>query len=161
MKFVRPNGGIIYISSDPLEELLSFRQLENSTPESGGMILGRIIRDSNDVVIDEITTPDKADKKSRFSFFRRRENAQRQVKKAWSKSKGTCLYLGEWHTHPEDVPSPSTTVDIPNWNRIAERAIYEQDFLVFLIVGRMHSNMWELCKNSDRISLLKPLDSNT
>ena len=26
----------------------------------------------------------------------------------FKKSKGKCIYLGEWHTHPEDYPTPSS-----------------------------------------------------
>ncbi len=40
-------------------------------------------------------------------FFRNVKKAQRIAEHAWKESNGERLYLGEWHTHPEDVPSPS------------------------------------------------------
>lgn len=159
MKFRRENGGIISMV-DPVETLLlSYRQMKTSDPESGGMILGRLIENNNDIVIDEITTPSPADWRTRFSFLRKRKDAQIKVNEAWSKTSGTCIYLGEWHTHPEDVPEPSQTIDLIEWSKISKTATFEQDFLFFLIVGRTHTKGWELTKASDEISHLKSLDN--
>ena len=51
-------------------------------------------------------------------------------------------YLGEWHTHPEDVPSPSSH-DRRDWLRTLDTAQFEQSFLFFIIVGRTSIGVWE------------------
>ncbi|WP_081409005.1 Mov34/MPN/PAD-1 family protein [Acinetobacter gyllenbergii] len=43
--------------------------------------------------------------------------------------------MGEWHTHPEDVPSPSPT-DINSWRT----NLVSNEELVLIIVGR--TNFW-------------------
>ena len=47
-------------------------------------------------------------------------------------SLGTKSYLGEWHTHPEPNPRPSS-LDITEWKKTAN---YNEDMLLFLIVGQ-------------------------
>lgn len=143
--FQRPNGGRVAIPDDVIEFLERHRQMKPRDREAGGILLGRCILDSNDVIIDEAGKPARADKRSRFHFFRNAKPAQRAVDAAWEASKGTTNYLGEWHSHPEDDPHPSG-VDLQNWQEIVARAVYEQDFLLFLIVGRVTTRIWELAR---------------
>jgi integrative and conjugative element protein (TIGR02256 family) len=42
-------------------------------------------------------------------------------------------YVGEWHTHPEDVPAPST-IDLQEWSIVMKRNPGKP--MIFLIVGR-------------------------
>jgi integrative and conjugative element protein (TIGR02256 family) len=69
------------------------------------------------------------------------------VDAAWGESGGSRNYLGEWHSHPEDVPAPSD-IDIENWHRIIAQTVCEQDFLLFAIVGRTATQMWELSRTN-------------
>lgn len=157
MLFQRPNGGSVALTKKVVKDLTRFTQTRSSDPESGGILLGRELVDSSDIVIDKITEPTREDKRSRFSFFRTKKTAQKKVDRLWKKSRGTCVYLGEWHTHPEDFPTPSGTIDLPEWARIAKEAHFEQDFLLFLIVGRKRINAWELSKVDRTLSKLELL----
>jgi integrative and conjugative element protein (TIGR02256 family) len=49
----------------------------------------------------------------------------------WRISDETMDYIGEWHTHPESNPQPST-LDLDEWRKICAR---RQDPMVFLIQG--------------------------
>ena len=118
-----------------------------SSPEAGGLVLGRLVESSTDVIVDEISTPVSSDRWSRFNFCRGKKTAQRKVDKAWAESSGTRIYLGEWHTHPEDVPTPSDH-DLRDWQRIVQGAQYEQEGLFFVIVGRQQMRVWEYAKGS-------------
>jgi len=111
--------------------------------EAGGVLLGRLVIGSDDVVIDVASEPLPNDRRSRFRFFRARASTQAIINAAWRMSRGTRVYLGEWHTHPEDWPTPSST-DLRNWARIARLARYEQGFLLFVVVGRSAARVWEL-----------------
>jgi integrative and conjugative element protein (TIGR02256 family) len=142
VRFVRPHRGHVEFSSQALDSLMAFRQLDDASPESGGVLLGRLILDSDDVVIDEITAPSSTDERGRFWFKRSGTSAQPRVVSAWGESNGTRIYLGDWHSHPEDDPAPSP-VDRRDWSRTLERAVYEQDFLLFAIVGRKSLCLWE------------------
>lgn len=110
------------------------------------MLLGRLIEGTEDVVVDEVTVPSPRDKRRRFFFFREKDTAQKHVVNAWNLSKQTRNYLGEWHSHPQDEPSPSGP-DIINWRRVVKESQFEQRFLLFLIVGRDCIGAWELAKN--------------
>lgn len=154
MKFSRPSGGTVEFHESAAEVMCRYRQLSKRDAEAGGMILGRLVVESNDLVVDEVTEPTKLDRKGRFFFIRRRRAAQSRVNQAWLGSNGTRNYLGEWHSHPEDNPTPSP-VDIENWHRIGSQARFEQDFLLFAIVGRTKTRVWEFAKQSRELDELE------
>lgn len=143
MRFTRRRGGIVEFREDPLSLFLQHRQLSDDSLEAGGVLLGRLILCTSDIVIDEATEPATADRRSRASFLRAREPAQRRVERAWQESHGTKIYLGEWHSHPEDRPEPSPH-DRSDWGRLARMADYEQETLLFAIVGRCEIFLWEV-----------------
>ena len=158
MKFQRFGGGTIELGSAVVAILDRHRQLEAGAQEAGGMLLGRLILESNDLVIDEATEHTQRDRKGRYFFFRGKYHAQKSVDEVWCGSYSTVNYRGEWHSHPEDDPSPYPT-DMNNWFRISRKARYEQDCLVFVIVGRKNLRMWELCKSSGKLRRLRPLST--
>jgi integrative and conjugative element protein (TIGR02256 family) len=153
MRFARPQGGIFSVSSSALDLLYQFKQVDPSDPERGGVLLGRLIVDSDDVVVDEITTPGPNDKWGRYFFRRSRNDTQKRIVDAWNESGHTRHYLGEWHTHPEALPQPSCK-DRCNWRRIAKKAVYEQDALFFLIVGQSSIAAWEVDRKTREITQL-------
>lgn len=145
MSFARPGGGVLELSDAAVQTLLRHRQLRPADTEAGGVLLGRLIQGSSDVVIDVATPPSPSDRRSRFSFFRARKPAQEAVDRAWRQSGQVVNYLGEWHSHPEDHPSPSC-IDKRDWKKILTHATFEQDFLVFIIVGRLSVRAWEVSR---------------
>jgi integrative and conjugative element protein (TIGR02256 family) len=134
----------------------SHAQTDRSTPEAGGMLLGRLIAGADDAIVDRVTLPSPDDHASRFHFFRARRPANLVIRKHWEQSSATCNYLGEWHTHPEDRPTPSC-VDLRNWRRILTKSTFEQDFLLFIIVGRVELRVWELREGERVPRLLEPV----
>jgi integrative and conjugative element protein (TIGR02256 family) len=147
---------VVEFSESVLSHLLSYRQLDAVAPEAGGILLGRLIIGSEDIVVDQALGPSSEDRRRRCSFFRARRPAQSLVDHAWKNSKQTLNYLGEWHTHPEADPSPSGT-DRQDWSRIAAEATFEQSSLLFVIVGRIHLRVWEVPKVTRRPILLSSI----
>jgi integrative and conjugative element protein (TIGR02256 family) len=154
LTFTCVSGGSVFIGMNVGAVFEQFSNGDASSADGGGILLGRFIRDSDDIVVDEITTPADGDKRSKFFFWRRREPHQKRVDDAWGKSNGTSNYLGEWHTHPEDTPAPSEH-DIQNWKRIANLARYEQDRLLFVIVGYKKIRLWVLKKAEGTLTELE------
>ena len=142
VKYVRPNGGDVEFGAHAREVLMQMRQLDDDAPESGGVLLGRLVVSTEDVVVDEVTTPGPYDKGSRYLFRRSRRSAQPRVTAAWHGTDGTRIYLGDWHSHPENEPH-SSSIDRRDWSRTLQRATYEQDFLLFAIVGQQSIAIWE------------------
>lgn len=145
--FPRRRGGQLGITPSAIVVIGKHLQRDGAAPESGGLLLGRRLTDSSDVVIDVATEPHKLDRQSRHRFWRARKPAQERVDQAWRSSGGTENYLGDWHTHPEESPSPSC-MDEHNWSRLVRRTQFEGDALFFLIAGTVDYAVWE-CLRGD------------
>lgn len=140
--FIHPDGWSLLLQPNVVAGIQRFANHGRSSSEAGGILLGRLILDTEDISVDLISEPTQFDKRSRFNFFRSREPHQDIVNKAWDSSTGTCIYLGEWHCHPEDDPTPSGH-DLKNWKQIVKSAKYEQSSLIFLIAGYKRIRLWE------------------
>jgi len=149
------------IEGSALAHIAPYRQNDRSAPEAGGVLLGRIVVERPDVVVETVTVPSSDDRRSRFAFFRARRPTQAAIDAAWEASGDTQNYLGEWHTHPEDHPSPSW-VDRRDWQRLSHEAHFEQAALFFLIVGRSSIAAWEVPRGGGREMLLaRRVDAET
>lgn len=122
-------GGKILIEPHVIELIRGYCQHEASRPESGGILLG--YRRGNHLHIAEATTPQPNDQRMRFQFFRRDINHQKAAIRRWELSGNLMDYVGEWHTHPEAEPTPSS-LDMKEWKKIC---CAQQTGMVFLIAG--------------------------
>ena len=61
--------------------------------------------------------------------------AQRAIEE---QSKAALLYLGEWHTHAEDIPSASG-LDDDAMQQLLKRSQLNSNALLMLIVGRVET----------------------
>jgi len=125
-----------------LDQLKQHIQHTKRQTEAGGALLGRHLHESLDLVIDEITLPQRKDNRRRFSFFRS-DTHNDLANQRWRETGGTMAYLGLWHTHPESVPTPSQT-DLHDWEKASCEDTYEGDYLFFVIVGIEEMKVW--CK---------------
>lgn len=116
-------------------------QHEARAPEGGGVLLGRFIDGTHDVVVDSVTEPMPGDRQSRARFFRHRRGHQAVIDEVWRASGGTTAWLGEWHTHPQRDPVPSW-IDRADWRRKLLVDRYD-DVLFFLIAGTGRVRIWE------------------
>ena len=152
--FLRDNGQKLKLSHAVILQMEKYRQDIYRKPEAGGILLGREIVDSKDIIVDSISTPLPGDKQTRFSFFRNAKHHQKIIEKTWHESKGTYNYLGEWHTHPEPLPSPSST-DLKDWKRKLKQDQFYSDYLYFVIIGIQQIFVWEGCKQTNNIIKLQ------
>lgn len=157
--FRRPRSGAFILGDGTLQTMVSLRQDRPSSAEGGGILLGRMIEGSDDVIVDEVTVPTGHDKRTRFFFFRAKVSGTRKIRQAWRDSRGTRNYLGEWHTHPEARPTPSAQ-DIQNWRYIMAEARIEQDYLFFAILGIEELAVWEWRRGARAPTRLKTLRRN-
>lgn len=152
--FYLTNSGKIKITHEAMVRMATYAQCEKTADEAGGVLLGRFIKESNDIIVDNITVPMIGDLRSRFSFKRGKALHQRIIDRIWQKSRGTSQYLGEWHTHPEKNPSPSI-VDTNNWKRQLKEDTFSNRFLYFIILGTEDLGIWEGDKETLQIRKLK------
>lgn len=140
-------GSLLVIMPSVVSRLLEYRQLDCSSNEAAGVLIGE--RRGSHMVIHEISEPGKGDIRSRYFVDRRGPHHQAAVNDAFARSSGRLQYLGEWHTHPEDQPSPSPT-DLGTWRR----HLVAQEQMILVIIGR--KQLWAAKKVSEKIvTLLK------
>lgn len=116
-----------------LETFESYRQSSLASTEAGGVLLGYVRAGHLEVI--QATPPQAEDVRHRVRYERNDPTHQALADLMWKESEGGVRYLGEWHTHPEDRPTPSG-VDIIGWRH---RASQRQDARATLgvIVGRV------------------------
>lgn len=129
LTFKDEDGHLVVIMPSVVERLLSHRQLEARSLEAAGVLIGE--RRGVHLVIQDLSEPGAGDLRTRYSVDRCGRHHQTAVDKAFVDSNGTCQYLGEWHTHPEDDPSPSSK-DTNSWKRF----LVDSQPMALLIVGR-------------------------
>lgn len=135
------SDGRLQIGPQAFASLRRHAQVKPEQDEAGGVLLGRHISGTDDVVIDRVTEPMPGDRQSRTRFIRARGPHQEAIDEAWRESGGTCTYLGEWHTHPESVPTPSL-IDRAGWHR---KLLFDRftEPIFFVIVGTHETRVWE------------------
>jgi integrative and conjugative element protein (TIGR02256 family) len=158
VEYLRPGGGVLRIGAKALKQMDGTLQEDPKACEAGGVLLGRIIEERPDFVVDAVTKPTRWDKRGRTRFDRAERPTQSKIVKAWKASLGERNYLGEWHTHPEDDPTPSS-IDKAGWRRLARTARFEQHVLFFVIAGLERKRAWEVSRGGKVITELRQLTS--
>lgn len=124
----------ISISEIVLNIFHKFIQDNEESPESGGILTGKIYEDL--IIILNCSEPSYLDKRSRYNFDRSYKSAQKFINEKFERSKGEEIYLGEWHTHPEDIPTPSAT-DINNFKKTIKNNRLNSNIHFMVIIGRI------------------------
>jgi integrative and conjugative element protein (TIGR02256 family) len=130
MKFKYQNINIV-VEQNVIDLFNTFRQT-GKKPESGGILLGEIY--DSEVRIKKASVPTSFDSSSRYMFNRNKKSAQLITDYEFKNSGGTIIYIGEWHTHPENIPTPSST-DIKMITTQFRKNKINETFLLMIIVG--------------------------
>lgn len=131
---------LVYIEEKVLNEISNHQKCGCFELEYGGIIVGYYDYEKKAFKITDITWPQADDICRRFRFVRKERGHQELMDDFWVHSGYVKSYLGEWHTHNQNKPSPSF-VDRNNWITISKRAHnYKEQF--FIIVGKEHSGIW-------------------
>ncbi|WP_232100057.1 CBASS system CD-NTase/cGAS isopeptidase Cap3 [Lonsdalea populi] len=152
MVFIDDFNNHVVIMSEVVQRLNSYRQMHYASTEAGGTLIGE--RRGQHIVITNISEPGSGDIRSRNQVDRKGVHHQQKIDELFQQSDGFLVYLGEWHTHPEDFPQPSYT-DIKSW--LTGLKVTEP--MVMLIVGR--KRVWGGKKYCNDIKILKEKISNS
>lgn len=137
---------VIEVRDEVLKIFEQYRQRKDDLPEAGGVLHGKRLKNGS-IIITDITTPQIGDIQKRLLFKKNREIHQQLSNEKWIESNKFSIALGEWHTHPEAVPTPSN-VDKKSW-RLNVSKQHDDRVYVFIIVGFSDLRMWLLSKKSD------------
>jgi len=147
-------NGHVLIEPTLMAVLSTFRQDKKVKPEAGGILLG-YRRDPHLHVVDA-TFPGPGDRAMRTGFWRSGLAHQQMAYDRWQSSGRTLDYVGEWHTHPQLVPSPST-IDLIEWEKIATSKRHVE--MIFLILG-LDRTIWLGISEGSSIRRIKPIDTS-
>lgn len=119
--------GLILLPAELLETMRRHCQSAVDVPEAGGILSLR----GPHIEICACTEPMVGDRRSRVLFDRRDPGHVIAARTAFELSAGTVGYVGEWHTHPQTEPSPSSQ-DLANWHQLRAIAGHR---LAMIIIG--------------------------
>ena len=143
------------ISPELVVGLARWKQNRLWNTEAGGLILGFIDKDTKGILAEEMTKPGRGDKRTRTSFFR---GPRHQIEaEQWNKSTlGRGTQLGLWHTHPEQIPTPSHP-DLTDCRNVLQYGRLTTEGLLYVIVGTARINFW-YARRSSPLTLLGAID---
>jgi len=114
-----------------IDHFTKYRQIERNY-ETGGQLFARFL-DSGSVLVEKVSGPRKKDSKL-WNFFRPDvKQEQREIDTFFAQG---YHFIGDWHTHPEDRPTPSRE-DISNIGNIFRMSKHSLAGFLLVIVGRL------------------------
>jgi len=129
MKF-RHEASNVVLTDNCISELLRHRQSSGSSRENGGQLFARFVQDGIQVEVATVTRG--FSRRTRFGFWPDRKAEQADINQLFERG---LHYIGDWHTHPEEVPSPSAT-DKLKMQEIFRNSRHELPFMLMAIVGQ-------------------------
>lgn len=122
-------GATIQFSVEVLNVFDTHRQKGYFSKEAGGQLFAKIDKDVWQV--QAATGPKPSDRRGRFHFWPDRRAEQNEIDEYFSSG---LEYVGDWHTHPEKVPTPSHS-DIRSIENVVRESTFYTPGLLLCIVG--------------------------
>ncbi|MGJ8652601.1 MAG: Mov34/MPN/PAD-1 family protein [Opitutaceae bacterium] len=122
-------------SRDALLTFLDARQMHLRDKESGGILFAEIT--NTEVRIVKATRAEKRASISRVLFKPSLRKKRIAVKEAF---KSGLHFVGEWHTHPEQDPTPSR-LDTESMEDSFKRSKHELERFIMIIVGNREDQL--------------------
>lgn len=133
INFIKNTDIEVIITDEVFNVWRKYRQISIKDNEACGILIGGYNEKQKKIFIDLCTEPQKADLRKRVLFTLQDSYHQQRVNEVFISSQQTQFYLGTWHSHPENYPSPSGT-DLRDWNNCIKRNSHNK-FMVFAIIG--------------------------
>jgi integrative and conjugative element protein (TIGR02256 family) len=135
---ILPNGKVVDILSQVLDEINKWLQDECTKPESGGYIVGYQHKKTGNISLEKVSHPYFLDVKNRIRFDIRDPRHKVFLKKEHRRK---SYYMGVWHTHPQRVPEPSS-IDWDDWNATMCSDKTGCRYVFFIISGTDEWKLW-------------------
>lgn len=127
------NGVSLELPDTILQRMIEIASDLGFKEESGGILLGSMDISGRHYLVRDFTFPQSDDERSPWYFIRKKDPSNEAIRKAWEESNGTINYLGEWHTHDEDIPTPSSTDKNLVREVIEDRSSLFEDIFMLII----------------------------
>jgi integrative and conjugative element protein (TIGR02256 family) len=139
------SGQQLMIERQVMQTFEKHQQLEPGTPEAGGQLFGSL--SGTRVRVRLATGPRPTDIRSRYSSKPNRAAEQAEIDYAHKKG---LFYLGDWHTHPEPVPTPSAQ-DLQSIRETFKKSTHHLNGFLLVIAGteRLPSGLYVAIHNDE------------
>jgi len=130
LRYVLQQGASgITLSSSALASFERFRQRHIWQREAGGQLFARF--SGSETIIVDATPPTRSDRRRRTAFEPNRRAQHAEIRKRFDAG---LHFVGDWHSHPEPVPSPSR-LDLESMRDCIRQSQHDLKALVLVIVG--------------------------
>lgn len=120
----------VEFAPEALAAMLRHRQTGWLSKEAGGQMFARL--SPTRWRIEVTTGPRRGDQRGRFHFWPDRKAEQEEINRFFEQG---LEFVGDWHTHPEEVPRPSAS-DIVSAENIVRESTHHLPGILMCIVGR-------------------------
>lgn len=132
MKLINKDTGLSLVIDDNLIDKLILLSNHHRPNEFGGFLVGYYSEDLKILSITDTILPIKYNS-TRYLFVRETKGIKNQLQNFY-REKISKYYVGEWHSHPDNLPIPSTT-DLLAIKSIVNHPNVAINNPVFLIIG--------------------------
>ena len=112
-----------------LNYIAKHQQRETNSSEAGGQLFARF--KGEQIRVERATGPRTDDRRSRYGYIPDRRGEQEEIDGMHSRGRH---FIGDWHTHPEAIPTPSSS-DIRSIRRVVTQSKHHLNGFVLLIAG--------------------------
>lgn len=123
-------GTLVCFSPEVVAHFVAYRQQRKIKTEIGGQLFARFVK--NEVRVTRATGPNASDERSRTSFRPDQIHQNLEIKRLFEDK---LHFVGDWHTHPEQTPSPSS-LDLASMEDCFKKSRHQLKAFVMVIVGR-------------------------
>lgn len=123
------SGTSIVITPEVLSHFRKHRQSKWYHREAGGQLFA--IKEGTQIVIVQATGPRRSDRRTRSSYI---PDRQFEVREISEQKKLGRFFVGDWHTHPQRIASPSQ-LDLRNIQECFRESTHGLNAFVLVIVG--------------------------
>ena len=120
----------LIFSKGVVEHFISHQQRRRWQREAGGQLFARF--DGNEIIVEDCTGPRRSDRRTRNAFRPDRRAERQEIEERFEQG---LHFIGDWHTHPEDYPQPSS-LDLHSVSEMFVKSNHALNGFVLVIVGR-------------------------
>jgi len=145
------------VLSDAVMEHFSLnQQVRPDQAEAGGQLFARITR--YEIFVEEATGPRPTDRRSRTHYTPDRQAERKEIRERFALG---LHYVGDWHTHPERMATPSP-IDRFTISDCSRRSTHKLTGFLLIVVGNgsfpecMHISLHDGGSASGFVGSLRP-----
>jgi integrative and conjugative element protein (TIGR02256 family) len=122
-------GANLVLSDTVVEHFALHQQVRHNQAEAGGQLFARLTR--YEIFVEEATGPRPTDRRGRTHYTPDRQAERKEIRERFPLG---LHYVGDWHTHPESVPTPSV-IDRSTISDCSRRSTHKLAGFLLIVVG--------------------------